>query len=170
VNTAPVKQPIEKGKGEQVTGGLQSRIEGLFSIYPNKRAALMIALHFAQKETGWLSNEAIELVSESIGIPKAMVKGVASFYTHYRHLPSGRNLIQLCTNVSCMLFGAERVADILAERYSLVPGSTSTDGRFSLQIMECIGACDKAPAMLVNEDLHCGFDETTIHEILGLYK
>jgi NADH-quinone oxidoreductase E subunit len=138
--------------------------------YPTPRAALLPALYIAQKEFGWLSPDALEAVSETLEVPRAIVKGVATFYAMYKHRPTGRHLIQLCTNVSCMVFGAEELLVFLEKRYGITAGGTSPDGRFSLVIMECIGACDRAPAMLVNEDFYSDLNEQNIVEILERYK
>lgn len=138
--------------------------------YPNTRAALLPSLYVAQKEFGWLSPEAYEAVSDALGVPKATVRGVATFYAMYKHKPMGRHVVQLCTNVACMILGAERLVDLLKEKYGLEPGGTSPDGRFSLVIMECIGACGTAPAMLVNDDFHENLTEQSIQDILGKYQ
>lgn len=149
---------------------LAAEILKLRDKYPANGAGLLPALYLAQKEFGWLSPEAMEFTAETLNIPKANVKGVATFYAMFKNKPVGRHLIQLCTNVSCMLFGAERLVDLLSEKYSVAPGGTSPDGRFSLVIMECIGACDRAPAMIVNADFHYNLNESNIPEILENYK
>lgn len=138
--------------------------------YPTAGATLLPALYLAQKDFGWLSPEALEFVAETLDLPKATVKGVATFYSMYKNKPMGRHMVQLCTNVSCMVFGAEKLVDLLAKKYGLTPGGTSPDNRFSLVIMECIGSCDKSPAMLVNTDFHYYLDETNIIEKLEQYK
>lgn len=138
--------------------------------YPTKRAALLPALYIAQREFGWLSPEALKAVSEALDVPRALVKGVATFYAMYKQRPMGRHLIQICTNVSCMVFGAEDLLSLLKNKYGLTVGGTSPDGRFSLVVMECIGACDRAPAMLVNTDFWSNLNENNIFEILERYK
>lgn len=138
--------------------------------YPNARAALLPAIYIAQREFGWLSAGAYEAVADALGVPKATVRGVATFYAMYKHKPMGRNIIQLCTNVSCMILGAERLVDFLKNKYGLEPGGTTSDSRFSLVIMECIGACGTAPAMLVNDDFYENLSEKYIAEILERYK
>lgn len=138
--------------------------------YPNARAALLPALYVAQREYGWLSPDAYEAVSDLLGVPQAIARGVGSFYAMYKHKPAGRNIIQLCTNVSCMILGAERLVDFLKNKYGLEPGGTTMDERFSLVIMECIGACGTAPAMLVNDDFYENLTEKYIEEILQRYK
>ncbi len=138
--------------------------------YPNARAALLPALYVAQREYGWLSPDAYEAVSDLLGVPQAIARGVGSFYAMYKHKPAGRNIIQLCTNVSCMILGAERLVDFLKNKYGLEPGGTTMDERFSLVIMECIGACGTAPAMLINDDFYENLTEKYIEEILQRYK
>jgi len=138
--------------------------------YPDRRGALLPALYVAQKEAGWLSQEALDTVSAALNLPQATVKGVATFYAMYKHRPMGRHLIQLCTNVACMIMGAERLVDLLKEKYGLEPGGTTGDGRFSLVIMECIGACDRAPAMLVDTDFHADLTGDNIFRILEKYE
>src|SRR3990172_7251134 len=115
-------------------------VEEIRAKYPTARAALLPAIYVAQREFGWLSPEAYEAVSDILGVPRAIARGVGTFYAMYRHVPMGRNVIQLCTNVSCMILGAERLVDLLRNRYGLEPGGTTSDSRFSLVIMECIGA------------------------------
>lgn len=145
-------------------------LEELRQKYPNARAALLPAIYIAQREFGWASPEAYEAISEALGVPKAIARGVGTFYAMYKHKPMGRNIVQLCTNVSCMILGAERLVDFLKNKYGLEPGVTTPDGRFSMVIMECIGACGTAPAMLVNDDFYENLTEKYIEEILGKYK
>lgn len=138
--------------------------------YLDARSSLLPALYVVQREHGWLSPDALEAVGDLLNVPKATVKGVSTFYSMFRHKPMGRHLIQLCTNVACMIMGAERLVDILKSKYGLEPNSTTDDGRFSLVIMECIGACGNAPAMLVNTDFYDNLTEETIVDILEKYK
>ncbi len=147
-----------------------NEIEGIKAKYPDRRSALLPSLYIAQREFGWLSHEAMQYVAKTLNLPEAEVRGTSSFYAMFKHQPIGRHLIQLCTNVSCMILGAERLADMLVQKYGLQPNSTSPDGRFSLVIMECIGACGTAPAMLVNTDFHDNLTEKRIEEILEGYK
>lgn len=144
-------------------------IEEIRTKYPTARAALLPALYVAQREVGWLSPEAYEAVSDILGVPKAIARGVGTFYAMYKNRPMGRHVVQLCTNVSCMILGAERLVDFLNNKYGLEPGGTSPDNRFSLVIMECIGACGTAPAMLVNDDFYENLTEKYIEEILEKY-
>ena len=145
-------------------------IENIISRYPGRESALLPALYIAQREFGWLSNEAMLCVSNALNLPEAKVRGTASFYSMFKHQPVGRNLVQLCTNISCMIAGSDDLVDFLKTEYGIEPGETTPDGRFSLVIMECIGACGTAPAMLVNTDFHENLTEQSIEEILEKYK
>ena len=145
-------------------------IEEIKSKYPSRRSALLPALYVAQREFGWLSHEAMLSVSSALNLPEALVRGTASFYSMFRHKPVGRHIIQLCTNISCMILGSDKLVDLIKNKYGVPQNGTSEDGRFSLVIMECIGACGTAPAMLVNTDFHENLTEKSIEEILEKYK
>jgi len=144
-------------------------LEEIRAKYPSARGALLPAIYVAQREFGHLSSEAYEAVSAALGVPKATVRGVATFYAMYKHKPMGRHVVQLCTNVSCMILGAEKLVDFLKNKYGLEPGGMTQDGRFSLVIMECIGACGTAPAMLVNDDFYENLTEKYVEDILEKY-
>ncbi len=145
-------------------------IDEIKAKYPDPRSALLPALYIAQREFGWLSPDAMRYVARTLNMPEAIVRGTASFYSMFKHKPAGRHLIQLCTNVSCMIVGAENLLDFLKTRYGIKPDSTTQDGRFSLIIMECIGACGTAPAMLVDTDFHDNLTERSLEEILNSYE
>src|SRR5512135_1283351 len=145
-------------------------IEEIRQKYPTARAALLPALYVAQREFGWLSPEAYTAVSDLLGVPPTIARGVGTFYAMYKNRPMGKHVVQLCTNVSCMILGAERLVDFLKNKYGLEPGGTTADGRFSLVIMECIGACGTAPAMLVNDDFYENLTEKNLIEILEKYR
>lgn len=144
-------------------------LEDIKGRYPESKSAVLPALYIAQREFGWLSNEAILSVAKSLSIPEALVRGTASFYSMFKHRQVGRHLIQMCTNISCMILGAESLVDFVKTTYGVMPGGTSQDGRFSLVIMECIGACGTAPAMLVDTDFYDNLTEKKIEEVLNKY-
>ncbi len=145
-------------------------INELKSKYDDVNSCLLPVLYILQREYGWLSPEALETASETLNIPAATVKGISTFYSMFAHKPMGRHLIQLCTNVACMIMGGERLVDVLKGKYGLEPNLTSPDNRFSLVIMECIGACDRAPAMLVDTSFYGNLTEESIIEILEKYN
>jgi NADH-quinone oxidoreductase E subunit len=145
-------------------------IDSVKERYPDQESALLPVLYIAQREFGWLSEKALTTAAAALNLPEATVRGTASFYSMFRHKEMGRNLVQLCTNISCMILGSEKLVDILQTKFNLKPGETTEDGRFSLVIMECIGACGSAPAMLVNTDYYDNLTEESIMEILKKYK
>jgi NADH-quinone oxidoreductase E subunit len=147
-----------------------AEINGIRSKYQDARSCLLPSLYVVQKENGWISPAAMEVVGDLLTVPKATVKGVATFYSMFRYEAMGRHLIQLCTNVACMIMGAERLVDIIKEKYGLEPNGTSDDGRFSLVIMECIGACGTAPAMLVDTDFYSNLNEGSLLAALENYR
>lgn len=146
-----------------------SEISRIRSKYEDARSCLLPSLYVVQKENGWISPADMEAVGELLSVPKATVKGVSTFYSMFRHKAMGRHLIQLCTNVACMIMGAERLVDVLTRKYGVEPNGTTGDGRFSLVIMECIGACGTAPAMLVDTDFYDNLNEGSILAILEKY-
>ncbi|MCG6551827.1 MAG: NADH-quinone oxidoreductase subunit NuoE [Candidatus Magnetominusculus sp. LBB02] len=149
---------------------LKDKIKELKRLYPQTRSVLLPALHAAEDLYGWLGDDALEQVSMLTGVTTAEVKGVVSFYSLFKTKPHGRHVIYLCTNIACLIMGADTLEEYLQKTYRLSNGETTADGRFSLVIMECIGACDRAPAMLVNDDWHFNLTMENIKEILESYK
>lgn len=132
--------------------------------------SLMPALYLVQEKFGWLDSPAISLVANTLGVPEATARGVATFYSMFRFAPVGRHVIQLCSNVTCMVTGAGDILDFLSKQYGLEPGGTTQDRRFSLVIMECIGSCGSAPAALIDNDLHENLSAESLAEVLERYS
>jgi len=130
----------------------QAKFETYLTRYPIKRAAIMPTLWLAQEEFGWLSPEVMLYVAELLELPPAFVASVASFYTMYYKRPMGRHHVQVCTNLSCALRGAEDIVTCLRGRLGIGVGETTVDGIFSLSEAECLGSCGTAPMMQVNDD------------------
>jgi NADH-quinone oxidoreductase E subunit len=136
------------------------------SRYPTKRAALMPILWLAQREFGHLSPEVQQYVAELMGLPLAWVSGVASFYTMYYKKPIGKYHLQVCTNVSCMLRGSDEIVRAIEQHLAIGLGETTSDGRFSLDEVECLASCGTAPMMQVNEDYHENLTAKSTIELL----
>jgi NADH-quinone oxidoreductase E subunit len=128
--------------------------EDVLRRYPARRAALMPTLWLAQREFGWLSVPVLEYVAALMELPLAWVTSVASFYTMYWKAPPGRWHLQLCRNLSCQLRGAGRIQEAIAQRLGIGPGEKTGDGRFSLELVECLASCGTAPVMQVNNDAY----------------
>ncbi len=122
---------------------------------PKKRAMLLSALYIAQEQYGWLSPEAIQRVADRLSLTPGQVFSTASFYTMFKLEPQGRYAVQVCEGLSCYLVGgAEPVIEQVKQRLNIEPGETTPDGRFSLEIVQCLAACDLAPAIKVNDELY----------------
>lgn len=138
----------------------------LQKLYPEKRSALIPALHLAQAEVGYLPTEVQEDVAALFGIDTSEVKAVVSFYDMFFEKPVGKHLIHVCKNVSCMLRGADGVLSYLCHRLNIKPGQTTEDGEFTVIPSECLAACDKAPMMLVDEKVVGPVQEADVETIL----
>lgn len=132
----------------------QARIETILSRYPNKMAACLPLLYVAQEQFGFLDQQAMDLVAETLELPKTHVYGVATFYTMYNKQKVGKFHVQACTNVSCMLCGAYDVMARLEQKLGIKRGETSADGLFTLTEVECLAYCGTAPAVQVNEEIY----------------
>jgi NADH-quinone oxidoreductase subunit E len=118
--------------------------------YPRPKSALIPLLHLAQEENGWISDESMRQIAELLGLEPAEVYGTATFYGMFKFEPVGRYCINICTNISCQLLGAWALLEHAEERLGIRAGSTTDDGVFSLEDVECIAACTEAPALQVN--------------------
>ncbi len=132
-------------------GEYADRLEKILSRYPDRQGALLPALHMAQEIRGHVSPEAMDEVAERLGLPPAYVRGVTTFYTMYNLAPMGRHLIQVCTNISCNLCGADSVMEAFLEHTDTDLGAVSEDGRFTVMEAECLGACGTPTAVQINE-------------------
>lgn len=125
----------------------------LQSKYPQKRSALLPALHLAQAEIGYLPLEVQSEVATLFNIDPNEINAVVTFYDMFFEKPVGKHLIHVCKNVSCMLRGCDALLKSLCEKLGVEPGKTTDDGEFTVIPSECLGACDRAPMMLVDEDI-----------------
>jgi NADH-quinone oxidoreductase subunit E len=140
--------------------------ERLLTRYPDKDAVILPALHLAQKEQGYVSDEAIVHIAELLSTSPARIEGVATFYTMYNRKPVGKYHVQICRNISCSLLGAEHLIGHVSRKLGVKPGETTPDGKFTLTKVECLGSCGTAPVMQVNDDYHENLDEARIDAIL----
>jgi NADH-quinone oxidoreductase E subunit len=135
-----------------------------------ERAELVERLKEAQRRHGHVSEEVIAALAESLAIPVHEVYGVASFYSFLTTRPLGRNVIRVCRSLPCYLKNAEMIVESVAKELGIDPGETTADGRFSFELTNCIGLCDHAPAMLINQDPHLDLTPQKIKQILKSYK
>lgn len=128
----------------------QERAKTILSRYPDRRSALMPLLYIASLEHDHASDDAMREVAELTGITPAQVRSVATFYTMFKREPVGTYLVSVCTSISCHLLGAEEVLGAVEDASGVADGATGEDGTFSVEHVECIGACGGAPAVQVN--------------------
>jgi NADH-quinone oxidoreductase subunit E len=131
---------------------------------------LLIALQEAQVAAGYLSPETMTKVARAFEVPLNDVYGIASFYSFLTIKPPGRNVIRICKSLPCYLKNSQIIVDTVAKEIGIKPGQTTPDRRFSFELTNCIGLCDRAPAMLINNDAHVDLTAEKISDILQKYK
>jgi NADH-quinone oxidoreductase subunit E len=134
------------------------RAQAILERYPDRRSAVMPLLYTAMLEDGHLTSEGMRQVAEWTGLTPAQVQAVASFYTMYKREGVGRYLVSVCTSISCTLLGAQDVLESVSSETGVADGETGADGTFTVEHVECIGACGGAPAVQVNYELVEGLD------------
>ena len=149
-------QPVDDGLPFEYTAENRARLEQIAKRYPadQRRSAILPALYLAQRQRGFITLNAIRHVAEVMGCTAAEVEDVVSFYTMYYTRPMGRYVLQVCRTLPCALRGAERVTEELSTALGIGVGETDATGTFSVLEVECLGACDRAPVMMVNDAWH----------------
>jgi NADH-quinone oxidoreductase subunit E len=146
---------------------LLTKVEELTRRYPERKAALIPALHLIQAERGgWLSDETIRETAELFGVPDMHVRGVVGFYDMFHAEPVGRHVVRLCKTLACKLCGSDEIRDHIERKYGIRHGQTTPDGRFTLRMFECLGHCSTAPMMLVDEEKHEDLTIEKVDEVL----
>jgi len=149
---------------------LAACFDALVQKYPVRRSALVPMLLYAQDEIGYLSDTVIAEVAQRIGITELDVRNVASYYSMLRFKPAGKFNVQVCTNISCMLRGAYEVYERFQSELGIAHKGVTPDGIFSLEEVECIGACCWAPAIQVNYNFHDELTPESVPAILADYR
>ena len=149
---------------------LAARFDRLVTIYPMRRSALIPMLLYAQDEVGYLSEQVISEVAARIGITELDVRDVITYYSLMRTHPVGKYHVQVCTNISCMLRGGNELLAHCKQRLGIGNKETTPDKLFSLEEVECIGACSWAPAVQVNYDFHENLTPDSMDKVLADYR
>jgi NADH-quinone oxidoreductase subunit E len=144
-------------------------IEADLKRHPDRRSAVTDALVILQRHRGWVSDETVRDVADLLAMSPAEVDGIATFYSLIYRRPVGRHVILVCDSVSCWIMGYRPIREHLSKRLGIALGETSADGRFTLLPVACLGACEQAPAMMVDEDLHGNLTAEKVDEILDRY-
>ncbi len=133
---------------------LQTKIEAIAHRYPDKRSLTLPALRFAQEEHGWLSPDTLREVAEVLDLTPAYCQAVASFYDMFHLEPVGKHMVEICTNLSCALVGAQRVVEAFESELGIRAGETTEDGEITFRAVECLGGCGYAPVVAVDSRYH----------------
>jgi NADH-quinone oxidoreductase subunit E len=161
-------QPVPSGS--IFSPELAARFDRLVTLYPVKRSALVPMLLYAQDEVGYLSDPVIAEIAGRIGISELEARNVISYYSLLRTKPAGKYHVQVCTNISCMLRGGNELLDHCKRKLGVPNKGVTSDGVFSLEEVECIGACSWAPAVQVNYDFHENLTPETMDSVLADYR
>jgi len=144
-----------------------AEIKALVARYPAAQSALLPVLHMAQEDFGYLSLETQQLVADVLGIRLMAVREVVTFYTMFREQPCGRYLLEVCTNASCMLNGANDLVAHMCDSLGIKVGETTPDGMFTVTEVECAGACGGAPVVQVNNEYHERVDAAHMDDVIA---
>lgn len=147
----------------------RQEIEARIEPHGPRQSACVDALRIVQQHRGWVSDEALEDVSRFLGMTMEELESVATFYSMIYRRPVGRHVIRICDNVACWIMGYDLILDHLTVRLGLRMGETSEDDRFTLLPAACLGACDGAPALMIDDDLHTELDPHKLDDILERY-
>ena len=153
-----------------LTAEERQEIEAELAHYPTKQSVCIDAMQIIQRHRGWVSDESLKDLAEFLGMSVADLDGVATFYNLIFRKPVGRHVVMVCDSVSCWIMGYERVRDQMSKRLGIKMGETTSDGRFTLLPIVCLGTCDHAPAMMVDGDLHRDLDPQKLDGILEKYR
>lgn len=148
----------------------RAEMEHCIHHYDDPRAASIDALKIIQRRHGWVPDGAIRAIAEVLGIPGSDIEGVATFYNRIYRSPVGRNVIAVCDSIGCFLVGFEEVYSAMQAKLGIKPGQTTADGRFTLLPICCLGACDRGPVLMINDDTHFNVSVETLDNVLGQYK
>ena len=140
--------PTQLDQPYRLSQAVMDKVDKEAAKYPSRRAAVKSALRYCQEEVGWVSNGVVTAVATHLGLEPIEVYEVATFYDMFYTEPGGRHRIRVCTNVSCMLRGAETIVNHLKDKLGVKVGETSPDGRITLLEAECLGACGGAPMLV----------------------
>ncbi|MGP3789850.1 NADH-quinone oxidoreductase subunit NuoE [Pseudomonas sp. B392_1p] len=147
----------------------RSAIEHEMHHYEDPRAASIEALKIVQNARGWVPDGACDAIGDVLGIPASDVEGVATFYSQIFRVPVGRHIIRVCDSMTCYIGGHENVLDSIKQQIGIEPGQTTADGRFTLIPVCCLGNCDKAPALMIDDDTYGDVEPGGVAKLLEVY-
>lgn len=157
-----------QGEGEVIGDELRKEIEGILPRYPTRQAAVLPALHLINEQLGYVPPPAVIELAGLLGLAPAQVQDTVSFYGGFfkQDRPLGKHRVWVCRSISCAACGGEELLDHLSGKLGIKPGQTTPDGQITLEFAECLGACDQAPAVLVDDTVHGDVTKQKVDELM----
>lgn len=147
----------------------REQIDHAMHHYPEPRAAIIDALKIVQSQRRWVPDGAVYAIADMLSVSAADVEGVATFYNRIYRQPVGRHVIAVCDSIGCFLMGFDQLYGALQQKLGIKPGQTTEDGRFTLLPVVCLGACDQAPVLMVNDATHFNVTADNVDQVLEQY-
>jgi len=172
--TEPIPNPLQRQSGFAVPPALEAEIDELITHYAVKRSASLMLLHAIQEHFGWISQEAAEWTAKRLGLQPINIYELVTFYPMFRQQPVGKYQIKVCRTLSCALGGSHKLHGHFCEKLGLDSHKhgpqTTQDGRFTIEFVECLAGCGRAPVMMCNDDFYEGVSHAKADEILANCK
>jgi NADH-quinone oxidoreductase subunit E len=153
-----------------LTEEMKHDIETAIKIAGRRKAACIDALTIIQRHEGWVSDNSVREIADFLEMTPAEVDSVATFYNHIFRKPVGKHVIMVCDSVTCWMLGYDEIRKYLTQRLGIEPGQTTADNRFTLVSIQCLGTCDHAPAMMIDQDTYRDLTTEKIDSILQAYE
>ena len=151
---------------EMLSEATQKKIAGFKNKYPEKRTAILPAMHVVLKEVGYYNQNILKQIADLLELSEMEISETVSFYTYFPKEGVGKYHIQVCTNLSCSLLGAEQLVRYLEDKLKIKVGETTPDGLFTLSTVECLGSCGTAPVMQINQTYYENLTQAKVDQIL----
>ncbi|RLB76664.1 MAG: NADH-quinone oxidoreductase subunit NuoE [Deltaproteobacteria bacterium] len=148
----------------------RGKLKEIIKDYEGKRQALLPCLHYIQKKHGYINEKVMSFLAKELGIPRVDIYGVVSFYSMFSLQPQGKYVIRVCASLSCYLKGSNNILNTLKEVLGIDAGETTPDGKFTIEEVSCLGLCDKAPAMMINNKDYINLTSDKVKNIIESYK
>ncbi len=151
----------------EFSDAVKTEIDAIVALYPQAHAAILPVMHVVQRELGYIPRETQEWVARRLDMAYSKAEEVMSFYTMLHQEPMGKRHLQVCRSLSCWIRGEGSITDCIKAKLGLEPGGKTDDGKFSLEMVECLGSCDTAPVVQVNDDY---YEDLTPEKLQGLLE
>lgn len=149
---------------------IDEKLEKIAKKYKNVEGGIISALHEVQDTYGYISSTAQKYLSKELNVPMSEIYGIITFYSRFSLVPKGKYNIQVCMGTACYVKGSEKVLNRFKEKLGIEEGETTSDGKFSIESVRCIGACGLAPAIVINEEVYGKMDEKKVDELIEKYS